>query len=177
MRRWMTVMILSCGGALSVILLLRDRGQDFEGLARGGAIQTDAPIQASVDVVIGASPEKVWTVLTAVNDWPKWQPKISHAQMAGPVERGTPFTWGGTGVQIKSRFALVEPNTRLAWIGSSMNAHAIHQWKLERVAGGRTHVHVDESMSGFPIMLFYSSKDLEESDQFWLDRLKQEAER
>jgi hypothetical protein len=36
---------------------------------------------------------------------------------------------------------------------------------------------VDESMSGFPIMLFYSSKELQESDQFWLDRLKQEAER
>ena len=177
MRRWMTLMILTCGATLSVILLLRDRGQDFEGLARSGSIQEDAPIKASADVVIDASPEKVWTVLTAVSDWPKWQPKISHAEIAGPVERGMPFTWGGGGVLIKSRFALVEPDARLSWTGTSMNAHAIHQWKLERIAGGKTHVRVDESMSGFPIMVFYSSKDLQESDQFWLDRLKQEAER
>ena len=177
MRRWITVMILSCGAALSLILLLRDRGQDLEAMARSGAIQEDAPIKASVDVLIQATPEKVWALLTRVNDWPRWQPKISHAEMTGLVERGRSFTWSGGGVKIKSRFALVEPEARIGWTGMSMNAHAIHQWRLESVAGGKTHVHVDESMSGFPIMLFYSSKELQESDQFWLDRLKQEAER
>jgi hypothetical protein len=37
-------------------------------------------------------------------------------------------------------------------------------------------VKTDESMHGFLLTLFYSSKKLEETDQRWLDRLKLAAE-
>jgi hypothetical protein len=38
-------------------------------------------------------------------------------------------------------------------------------------------VQTEESMSGFLLTLFYSSKELQAIDQTWLDRLKLEAER
>jgi len=37
-------------------------------------------------------------------------------------------------------------------------------------------VKTEESMNGFLLSLFYSSKKLEQSDQRWLDRLKLAAE-
>lgn len=175
-RRWTFLLVLAFAACLLVIFLLRDNESRRERLASNGAIQDSAPIKTSLDTVIQAPPEKVWGILTDVNDWPKWQSSISEARINGPLQAGTSFTWNG-GMRIKSRLALVEPNERLAWTGAAMGAHAIHVWNLERLPGHRTRVKVDESMSGFLLTLFYSSKELEASDQLWLDRLKLESER
>jgi len=176
MRRWMTVMMLTCALVLLLILTFHGAGDDLDSLARKGAIQADALDKASVEIVIEAPPQKVWSVLTDVNDWPKWQSDISEAQIAGPLERGTAFTWKTGGIRIQSRMSLVEPNAQLAWTGSVLNVKAVHVWKLEPIRGNKTLVKVDESMSGFPLTLFYSSRDLEESDRLWLVRLKAAAE-
>jgi uncharacterized protein YndB with AHSA1/START domain len=177
MRRWMTIMMLTCAIALLVMYTFHDSGDDLDSLARNGTIQADAPVKASVEIEIEAPPEKVWSVLTDVNGWPQWQPDIKDAQIAGPLESGTTFTWKAGGTRIHSRLALVEPGTRLAWTGSAWMARAVHVWKLEPVRGNKTRVKVDESMSGFALTFFYSSKDLEESDRLWLNRLKAAAER
>ena len=176
MRRWMTVMMLTCAIVLLVLFTFHDTGDGLDNLARNGAIQADAPVKASVQIVIQAPPEKVWSVLTDLNDWPKWQSDIREAQIAGPLESGTSFTWKSGGTRIQSRIALVEPNARLAWTGTVLNVRAVHVWKLERVRGNKTLLKVDESMSGFGLTLFYSSKDLEASNQLWLHRLKTAAE-
>jgi uncharacterized protein YndB with AHSA1/START domain len=177
MRRWMTVMILTCAIALLLMRLIYGTGDDFESLAGNGTIQIDAPIKASVEVVIQAPVEKVWNLLTGVNDWPKWQTAIKEAHIDGPVASGTTFLWSAGSARIHSKLALVVPNAQLAWTGKAWTASAIHVWKLERLPGDRTRVSTDESMSGFLLTSFYSSRELQVSDQFWLDRLKQEAER
>ena len=177
MRRWLTVMILTCAVALLILQMLHGSGTDLEELARAGAIQDDAPIKASLNVVIQAPIEKVWTLLIGVNEWPKWQTAIKEAHLEGPVANGTNFTWSARATSIHSRFARVVPQAEIAWTGTSLNAHAIHVWKLERMAGNRTRVTTKESMSGFLLVFLYSSRELQVSDQFWLDRLKQEAER
>jgi hypothetical protein len=171
----MTVMALTCAAALPFILILRGGGTDLDRLARNGTIETDAPIRASLQIVIDAPIEKVWSILTDVNDWPAWQPEIKAAHLAGSLAAGTGFTWTTGGVQIKSTIALVRPVRQIAWTGSSLNAHAVHQWRLEPLAGNRTLVKTDESMSGFLLTSFYSSAELGAADQAWLNYLKVEA--
>lgn len=177
MRRWLTVMILTCAVALLILQVLHGSGANLEKLARDGAIQSDAPIKASLNLVIEAPIEKVWTLLTGVNDWPRWQTAIKEAHVEGPVANGTEFSWKIGPAPIHSRFARVVPQAEIAWTGSSLNAHAIHVWKLERIGPNQTRVTTNESMSGFLLTFLYSSRELQVSDQFWLDRLKQEAER
>ena len=177
MRRWLTVMILTCVVALLLMQVLFGGGENLEVLARQGAIVDNAPIKASLDIVIQAPAEKVWKLLAGVDDWPKWQTAIKEAHLDGPPVSGATFSWSTGATQIHSRLALVVPLKEIAWTGTALNAHAIHVWKLERLPGNRTHVTTIESMSGFLLTLFYSSKELQISDQFWLDRLKQEAER
>jgi hypothetical protein len=96
--------------------------------------------------------------------------------MSGPLQAGTTFSWTTGGTHIKSRLALVQPYDQFAWTGTTFGATAIHVWKLSRLADGHTIVRTDESMHGFLLSLFYSSKKLEETDQRWLDRLKLAAE-
>lgn len=162
---------------LSIALILLSLGGSVsdDELARSGEIRENAPVKASLEITIHAPVEKVWTVLTDVNNWPKWQPDISEAKMAGPLEAGTTFSWTA-GTHIKSRIALVQPNEQFAWTGTAYWVKAIHVWKLQRLPGDQTRVTTSESMSGFMLTLFYSSKKLQQDDQHWLDRLKSAAE-
>ena len=147
----------------------------LDDLARQGMVDSAAPIQASLKIVVSAPPDVVWRILAGISQWPEWQTAITTADIAGPVAPGTEFTWKA-GMTVHSRLALVEPDTRLAWTGSALMAHAIHIWTLQPVAGGKTLVKTRESMDGFLLTHFYSSKNLAEADQLWLESLKTRAE-
>jgi uncharacterized protein YndB with AHSA1/START domain len=158
-------------GMILVILFL-EAGISDEELARGGKIRESAPVKASLEVTIHAPVEKVWLLLTGVTNWPKWQPDISASNFAGPLESGTAFSWNTGGTHIESRIALVQPYEQFAWTGRAHWVKAIHVWKLQRLSDDQTLVKTEESMDGFLLTIFYSSKKLEEADRRWLDRLK-----
>jgi uncharacterized protein YndB with AHSA1/START domain len=160
-----------CRGMILVLLFLGAGISDDE-LARSGKIRVNAPVKASLEITIHAPAEKVWGVLTDVAGWPRWQPDISTAEIAGPLRDGTAFSWTVGGTRIKSRIALVQPYEQFAWTGKAYMAKAVHVWKLQRLSGDQTLVKTEESMDGFLLTLFYSSKKLEETDQRWLNRLK-----
>lgn len=168
MNRSLTVILL---------LLLSTSEKDLERLASSGEIDNNAPVKASVEITIRAPAEKVWQVLTDIPSWPKWNADITSAEMSGPLQNGTSFQWKNGGTQIRSRIALVQPYEQFAWTGTAMGAKAIHVWKLERLANDQTLVRTNESMEGFMITVFYSSKKLEAGDKLWLDRLKHAAEK
>ena len=90
---------------------------------------------------------------------------------------GTQFRWTTPGGTIHSRIVLFKPGHRLAWIGHMLIFRAIHVWTLASLPNGDTEVTTTETLSGWPIALFYSSDDLRQADQRWLDALRQEAER
>ncbi len=167
--------MISCRSIILAFIFLGASISDDE-LARSGKIREDAPVKASLGITIHAPIEKVWLLLTDVNSWPKWQTDISTAEMTGPLQAGTTFSWTTGGTHIKSRLALVQSYNQFAWTGSAFGATAIHVWKLSQLADDQTIVKTDESMHGFLLTLFYSSKKLEETDQRWLGSLKLAAE-
>jgi uncharacterized protein YndB with AHSA1/START domain len=175
LNRWAGGFILTLIAALLVIAATKRDQERLRQLACAGSTESDAPVKASLEVTIQATPEKVWSILT--DHWPKWQTNITESHIEGPLQSGTEFTWRTGGTRIKSQIALVQLDQQLSWTGSAFNAHAIHIWRLQRLPNNTTLLKTDESMSGFLLSLFYSSKDLQEGDQFWLDCLKREAER
>jgi hypothetical protein len=137
----------------------------LEELAAAGHIDENAPVRASSAILISAPIDKVWKLLSAIDDWPRWQSTISSARTSGPLQRGTEFIRISGGIKIKSRLAHVVPNTDLAWTGTAFGTKAIHIWHLKAPEEGRTLVSTEESMSGFMLKIFYSSKDLEKSQR------------
>jgi len=148
-----------------------------EALADNGQIDERAAVKASSEILIAAPTEKVWNLLVGIDEWPNWQPNITAAKIAGPLKRGTEFKWTMGRAKIASRLALVKPDEELAWTGTALHTTAIHVWQLRAVRDGGTLVSTKESMNGFMLKLFYSSKDLEKSQRAWLDALKRAAER
>ena len=58
-----------------------------------------------------------------------------------------------------------------------LHIHAIHCWTLSLLPNDKVLVKTRESMDGWLISRIYSSPELLESDQRWLAKLKQAAER
>lgn len=142
------------------------------------SININAPVLCSKTITINASSEKVWEVMTNINNWATWQTEISNPKLNGQLKPETTFEWKTGGAKIHSILHTVEPNKKFGWTGKTFGMFAIHNWSLSEI-NGQTKVLVDESMEGFFAKLFKKSfnKNLEKGMQNWLNLLKQECEK
>lgn len=141
------------------------------------AINPNAPVVCRKTILINASVEAVWSVLTDIDHWPEWQAEIPTAKANGPLAAGTPFKWKTGGLKIRSVLHTVEPPRYFGWKGTSVGTYAVHNWILSE-KDGQTEVEVEESMDGIPVRLFRKSfqKSLESGMQTWLELLKKRCE-
>ncbi len=141
-------------------------------------INQEAPVVQKAEIFINASPEKVWQVLTAIQNWDTWNERIKDPQLEGNLNTGSTFTWRINGSKIKSTITSFTPNAILGWQGKAFGASAIHIWYLSPSENG-TLVKVEESMEGWIIQLMKKKMNvkLHEDMVFWLEQLKRESEK
>ncbi len=169
LRRWLAV-------ALLLALAACGRSQSPQQLAAAGQIDQNAPIKVSETIAVAAPPAKVWSILSNIADWPLWQSDITGTAVDGVPAAGVLFSWNTAGMSIHSQIQLFKPDSAIAWTGEIVNFHAIHVWTLTPTADGGTVVTTQESMTGWFISFFYSSADLRQADERWLQALKVAAE-
>jgi hypothetical protein len=140
-------------------------------------INHQAPLVAHKEILIQASPEAVWHIHTAINDWPQWQPSIDMAKMEDPLAAGSSFQWKSGGLTITSTIQVLEPNQQIGWTGKALGTRASHIWILEPHSDGTT-LTTEESMEGWLVSLLklVMPKFLETSLDTWLQSLKSKAE-
>lgn len=141
-------------------------------------INQEAPVVQTKEIVINATPEKVWQILTNIQSWDEWNDRINKPKLQGDLEVGGSFTWKTNGSKIKSKIHSFTPNKIIGWQGKAFGASAIHNWYLEPTKDG-TKVTVEESMEGWIINLMKKkmNEKLSEDMLFWLEQLKQECEK
>lgn len=141
------------------------------------SINQHAPVTCSKNITINASADKVWSVLTAIDNWASWQTDISYARLNSALQPNTTFDWKTGGAKIHSTLHAVNTNTEFGWTGKTFGMYAIHNWTL-KARGGATEVQVDESMEGFLASLFKRSfnNNLEKGMEKWLQLLKHKCE-
>lgn len=159
-------------------LTISTTGSFAQNNSKMKSINNYAPVQCSKTITINASSEKVWTVLTNIDNWATWQTDISNPKLNGELKPETTFDWKTGGAKIHSILNTVEPFKNFGWAGKTYGMFAIHNWTLTET-NGHTTVFVDESMEGFFAKLLKKSfnKNLEKGMQNWLDLLKQECEK
>ena len=141
------------------------------------SINNDAPVKCSKSITINASREKVWAVLTNIDNWANWQTDISKPKLNGELAPNTTFDWKTGGAKIHSTLHTVAPYKDFGWTGKTFGLLAIHNWTLSEI-NGKIEVSVAESMEGFLTKIFKKTfqKNLEKGMQNWLDLLKETCE-
>ena len=140
-------------------------------------INQEAPVVQKKEIIIHATPDKVWQVLTDIESWNNWNERIKRPKIQGELKVGNAFTWETNGSRIKSVIHTFIPHKILGWQGKALGATAIHNWYLEPTEKG-TKVSVEESMGGWIINLMKKkmNEKLAEDMSFWLKQLKQACE-
>lgn len=140
-------------------------------------INRQAPVVQEAAIEIAAPPAAVWKLLSELEKWPSWQPRIAYARAGAPPAPGLPFRWKVNGTPIASVFQVVQPREALGWTGRTLGASAIHTWRIRPTAEG-CRVEVAESMDGWLVRLFRKAMNdsLARDVRFWLERLKEAAE-
>lgn len=115
-----------------------------------------APVYQKKCTIINATPERVWRILTDIDQWPKWMGNVRKAKINGPLLPDTTFKWHASGFSINSTIHIVEPFSNFGWSGRSMGIFAIHNWSLTSFDGA-TSVTVSESMQGLVARIFRKS--------------------
>ena len=141
-------------------------------------INMHAPVTCKKSIQIEANSQKVWSVLTNINEWANWQTDIRMPALQGPLQPNATFDWKTGGAKIHSTLHTVEPFKNFGWTGKTFGMYTIHNWVLTDL-NRMTEVLVEESMEGLLASLFKKSfnRNLEKSMQKWLDLLKLECER
>jgi len=146
----------------------------LEKKAREGRINEDASIRDRQSVIINAPIEKVWGVLTNVNQWPTWFKEVKMAKCTN-VQVGETFEWHIRPSHFISTFQLVSAPTTLSWTGKSKLVRSIFVWSLE-ASDNQTILTVEESLEGFIVPVFNNQTKLHNVLLDWIRALKVEAE-
>ena len=110
-------------------------------------IDTDAPVVSRAEIAIAAPPEQVWTVLTAFDRWPTWNPEVKAMSVQEPIVVGSTFRWKAGPGTVTSTIRHLEPLRVIAWSGRTMGIRAIDVFRLD-AHNGRTLVREEESWNG-----------------------------
>ena len=141
-------------------------------------IDVDAPVVSSAEGEIDAEIDDVWRVLTAIEQWPTWNPDVKSVSIDGPAIEGRTFSWKAGPSTITSTVTRIDRPRLIGWTGKTLGITAIHEWHLEQ-RDGRTHVRTHESYDGLVARLLRRSlrKTLDTALTNGVRYLKAEAER
>lgn len=142
------------------------------------SINNNAPVKCSKAITINASGEKVWKIMTNIDNWATWQTDISNPKLYGGLKPNSIFQWKIGGAKINSTLHTVEKFRNFGWTGKSFGILAIHNWRFT-TDNGQTKVEVEESMEGLLAKLLKNTfnRNIETGMQNWLDLLKKESEK
>lgn len=121
--------------------------------------------EIKTEILIHATPAKVWTILTNFEDYPNWNPFIKSIQ--GAVKVGHKFTARieppeAKGMTFKPTVLVFEPNVEFRWLGHLFFAGLFdgeHKFVLVDHDNGTTTLKHSETFKGILVPLFKKMLD------------------
>lgn len=139
----------------------------------------EAPVVIRVGGRMKADRTRVWSELTAVERWPRWNRRIAFASLRGDLSEGAALQWACDGMKFASVVTEVAPPTRIGWTVRTLGARGYLRWTLTEVSSQVTRVELEESWEGLLVRLLGGTlrRTLEPSRSEWLRALASRVER
>ena len=77
-------------------------------------------------VALPPTVETVWRVLTAIEQWPSWNPDVKSVSLDGAVREGAAFRWKAGPSTISSTILRLDRPRLIAWSGRTLGIRATH---------------------------------------------------
>ena len=141
-------------------------------------LNRNAPATTEGELRIAADPQRVFAEISAIDQWPSWNPDVKSVQLQGPVQPGTVFRWKTGPSSLTSTLQVVDPPREIAWTETTMGIKAVHVFRFQANDRG-TLARSEESWEGLlPSLLNgYSRRTLDKGIRGVFAHLKTEAER
>jgi hypothetical protein len=144
-----------------------------------GTHPRESSVFAHNEVLIDASPQRVWDWLVDAGYWSRWYFNAAGVTIDSggkTLRRHSLFSWITFGVRITSRVHVYDPPCSIGWLWWRTGARGYHGWLLEPVGSG-CRVVTEESQQGFiPATLgFLLQPALSWAHGHWLSKLAREA--
>ena len=139
----------------------------------------------STEVIIEASPSRIWAVLTDADAYPRWNPFIRS--MNGRLQEGETISievapTGRSSMRFRPSVLVVKPEKELRWLGS-VGIRGLfdgeHAFQLTQLAPRQTLFRQSERFSGLLVPLIMRGQNAEAARKGFIamnDALKQRAE-
>ncbi len=72
-------------------------------------INQESPVKSQGEIVINAPTEKVWQILTTINNWPTWQSEVTESNLEEELKERAEFKWKAGGLSFTSQIHTVDP--------------------------------------------------------------------
>ena len=117
------------------------------------------------EIDIGATPDRVWSILTDFAAYPSWNPFIRS--ISGDIEKGGRLTVsiqpvGGRAMTFRPTVLLVEPSSELRWLGHLLIPGIFdgeHFFQIAASGSGRVRLTQGETFSGVLVGLLKANLD------------------
>lgn len=76
-------------------------------------VNKKAPAFYETKILIHAPAEKVYKILSSINNWPKWQNEVTEAFLNRKAVPGKTLVWKANGIKIKSQIHTATSPTEL----------------------------------------------------------------
>jgi uncharacterized protein YndB with AHSA1/START domain len=133
------------------------------------------------EIDIKASPETVWSILIAAEQWPEWYEGAENVKLEnalnGNLIDSTVIYWKTMGLKMSSKIRDFTPARYLSWESSAKSIRGFHVWLIKPTENGCIVV-TEESQLGWLTFFekIFQPKKLFRLHDKWLTGLKQKAE-
>lgn len=94
------------------------------------------PVQVGTGAIVSAKPAQVWALLTDVDQWGAWNPKITKVSATPGFNAGTEITYSWEEKELKAVVEELKEPELLVWRGTRHAADAKLRWMLYGVPAG-----------------------------------------
>lgn len=132
------------------------------------------------EIEINATPQIVWSILLAAEEWPTWYPGAKNVDVldnSNQLSLNVAFNWETMGLKFQSVVKEFAPNSRLSWQSYKKSISGYHAWVIIPTSAGCKLITAESQHGWMTLMekMFQPNKLLKYHDT-WLLEIKKKAE-
>jgi len=131
-----------------------------------------APIAVSTDIIVELKPAEVWAVLSDVDNWGAWNPKVTEIKHGAGLNVGTELSYRWEERKVEATVEQFKENELFVWRGARSGDNVLMQWTVRPNGTENALISLRSVLTPKASQTFQANAGLE--NQAWMSSLQAE---